>query len=298
MRSKVTLGDKSIDNAGIPSDYKLAISEYIWNGFDAKATNVDIQFKPNEIGYISSFSISDNGEGINLSTIESTFGAFLDSQKRQTFQRTSEVKGKMGKGRFSFINFCSKAVWKTRYKQEDNSILQYDITINEGDKDYYETNNNQIIQQGNTGTEVFFYNLKNISSSHFTHPSFSEFLAQEFGWFLHLNKEKGYSISINGIAIDYEYLIAEDETITEHISDFEFEISYIRWDKKIGDKFYYYYLNSNKYELGKELTSFNNNAINFFHSIYISSDYFDNFSFEEKPQPRIDNVKKSVGFCL
>lgn len=66
----------------------------------------------------------------------------------------------MGKGRFSFINFCSKAVWKTRYKQEDDSILQYDITINEGDKDYYETNNNQIIQQGNTGTEVFFYNLK------------------------------------------------------------------------------------------------------------------------------------------
>ena len=55
MRSKVTLGDKSIDNAGIPSDYKLAISEYIWNGFDAKATNVDIQFKPNEIGYISFF---------------------------------------------------------------------------------------------------------------------------------------------------------------------------------------------------------------------------------------------------
>ena len=95
----------------------------------------------------------------------------------------------MGKGRFSFINFSSKAVWKTRYKQEDNSILQYDITINEGDKDYYETNNNQIIQQGNTGTEVFFYNLKNISSSHFTHPSFSEFLAQEFGWFLHLNKD-------------------------------------------------------------------------------------------------------------
>ena len=29
MRSKVTLRNKSIDNAGIPSDYKLAIAEYI-----------------------------------------------------------------------------------------------------------------------------------------------------------------------------------------------------------------------------------------------------------------------------
>ena len=34
MRSKVTLRNKSIDNAGIPSDYKLAIAEYIWNSFD------------------------------------------------------------------------------------------------------------------------------------------------------------------------------------------------------------------------------------------------------------------------
>lgn len=108
---------------------------------------------------------------------------------------------------------------------------------------------------------------------------------------MHLNKEKGYSITINGTAIDYEYLITEDETITEVILGFEFEISYIRWSKKIGDKFYYYYLNSNNYELGKELTSFNNNAINFFHSIYIVSPYFDNFSFDEKPHPRIDGVK-------
>lgn len=53
MRSKVTLRNKSIDNAGIPSDYKLAIAEYIWNSFDAKATNVNIQFEANEIGYIS-----------------------------------------------------------------------------------------------------------------------------------------------------------------------------------------------------------------------------------------------------
>ena len=75
MRSKVTLGDKSIDNAGIPSDYKLAISEYIWNGFDAKATNVDIQFKPNEIGYISSFSsnpqLSSSASFLRLNVLSS-----------------------------------------------------------------------------------------------------------------------------------------------------------------------------------------------------------------------------------
>ena len=53
-------------------DYRLAIAEYIWNSFDAKASNVDIQFEANELGHISYFVISDNGEGINLSTIAST----------------------------------------------------------------------------------------------------------------------------------------------------------------------------------------------------------------------------------
>ena len=69
MRSKVTLRNKSIDNAGIPSDYKLAIAEYIWNSFDAKATNVNIQFEANEIGYISHFIISDNSLSSTSSTV-------------------------------------------------------------------------------------------------------------------------------------------------------------------------------------------------------------------------------------
>lgn len=291
MRSKVTTSDKSIDNAGIPSDYKLAIAEYIWNSFDAKASNVDIHFDANELGYISHFVISDNGEGINLSTIAFTFGAFLDSQKQQSYQRTSDVRGKKGKGRFSFINFCSKAIWKTRYKTEDDSIIQYEITIGSGDKDHYETNNNQKITSGTTGTDVYFHDLKDFTSGNFHALTFSEFLAQEFGWFLYLNKEKGYSLTINGVEIDYEYLIAESEIIPITISDFDFEISYIRWEKNIGDKFYYYYLKSDKFELGKELTSVNNNAINFFHSLYVVSEYFDNFAFEEKPHPRLDGVK-------
>lgn len=291
MRSKVTTSDKSIDNAGIPSDYKLAIAEYIWNSFDAKASSVDINFEANELGYISHFVISDNGDGINLATIASTFGAFLDSQKQQSYQRTSDVRGKKGKGRFSFINFCSKAIWKTQYKTEDDSVLQYEITISEGDKDHYETGNQKKITSEFTGTDVFFHELKDFSANHFYTPLFSEYLAQEFGWFLYLNKEKGYSLSINGIAIDYEYLITESEVINETISGYDFEISYIRWEKNIGDKFYYYYLKSDKFELGKELTSYNNNAIDFFHSLYVISNYFDNFAFEEKPHPRLDGIK-------
>ena len=33
----VSIKNQSIDSSGITSDYKTAISEYIWNGFEADA---------------------------------------------------------------------------------------------------------------------------------------------------------------------------------------------------------------------------------------------------------------------
>lgn len=119
MRSKVTTSDKSIDNAGIPSDYRLAIAEYIWNSFDAKASNVDIQFEANELGHISYFVISDNGEGINLSTIASTFGAFLDSQKQQSYlKELLMLEGKKEKDVFLLLIFVPKLFGKHDIKRK------------------------------------------------------------------------------------------------------------------------------------------------------------------------------------
>ena len=34
-------------------NYCQAIAEYIWNGFDARATSVELHYKANEIGHIS-----------------------------------------------------------------------------------------------------------------------------------------------------------------------------------------------------------------------------------------------------
>lgn len=55
--------------------------EYIWNGFDADATIIDITYKVNELGGISEIKICDNGSGINFENIDNTFGAFLSSEK-------------------------------------------------------------------------------------------------------------------------------------------------------------------------------------------------------------------------
>ena len=42
----VSVKNQSIDSSGITSDYKAAISEYIWNGFEANAKKVSIEYTP------------------------------------------------------------------------------------------------------------------------------------------------------------------------------------------------------------------------------------------------------------
>jgi len=85
---------KSVEQSGLPTDYKKAIAEYIWNGFDASASKIQITIDANELGYINQFSISDNGNGINFEEIDQTFGHFLDSQKAHTFSKDGFIKGK------------------------------------------------------------------------------------------------------------------------------------------------------------------------------------------------------------
>ena len=299
MKNKINTSDRSIENAGIPSDYRQAIAELIWNGFDAKASIVDIKFNTNELAHVSTFTISDNGDGINLSELSKSFGAFLDSPKKQTYQRTSSTHGKRGKGRFSFTNFAAKAIWETRFWDKSGKLLKYEITIHKSSKDVYENDNKFIIKDGTSGTDLHFYELdKSVSAQSFCSEHFTEYIAQEFGWFLHLNKDKGYAIKINGEPIAYEHIIDEDDVTSLHIKDWKnndviFIVSYVRWVKKIGDKSYYYFLNKSKYEVGKVLTSFNNNAIDFYHSLYVESPYFDNFVFEKEGEEstRTDSYK-------
>jgi DNA topoisomerase VI subunit B len=126
--AKIT--SKSIAQSGLPSDFRKAIAEYIWNGFDAKANHIHVNFRGNEIGYIHSFEITDNGEGISIETIDQTFGHFLDSTKIGSFDGDNYVRGKKGKGRYSFSTFCNQAVWNTTCQTEKRDYLNYKIVIN------------------------------------------------------------------------------------------------------------------------------------------------------------------------
>ena len=81
MIMSLSVKNQSIETSGITKDYKEAICEYIWNGFEAKATEVRVSYTYSELQEIDTISIADNGDGINYDSLSETFGAFLASQK-------------------------------------------------------------------------------------------------------------------------------------------------------------------------------------------------------------------------
>ncbi|WP_104382465.1 ATP-binding protein [Sphingobacterium sp. HMA12] len=285
MKKNTQITNLSIESAGLPKDPKLVIAEYIWNGFDAKATEVDIVIESNELGYINSIGISDNGEGIVFDTLSYSFGNFLDSVKKNSIKRSSYTRGKKGKGRFSFSLFATRAIWNTIVKEED--LKTYRIQIDRDSKEQYDVSESTLVENQKTGTQVRLEGVFGLNSSYLESKEFIDFMAQEFGWFLYLNRDLGYVIRINGAQLIYDHLIQETDLLswtlysTEDGPSYTFQVNYIRWNQQIGDRYYYYLRNSEKREIAKVLSSFNNNAIEFHHSVYVTSDFFDVFEQED-----------------
>jgi len=75
-----------------------AIAEYIWNGFDAKATivKVDFEIDSNEFDTLKSIKICDNGNGICFEDLPLKFKKFYESEKNTNIKEGGEfTKGKM-----------------------------------------------------------------------------------------------------------------------------------------------------------------------------------------------------------
>lgn len=294
MKRKISTSSRSVLNSGLTEDYRKAIAEYIWNGFDAGATCVEIRYTANPLGGVDDLWVIDNGSGIKYNTLDLTFGAFLDSNKTRTYQRSSEVRGRKGKGRFSYNVISGGASWKTKFKDEEGNLKKYEIKIFSSDRSEYDASEPEAVptaERQETGTAVHFLDMRsNLIEDDFTGDSFCNYLSSEFAWFLELNKSKGYVIKIEGVDLDYRNLIGESEEQTIEIGEYLFKINFIRWTRKIGDKYYYYLMNSNLREVCKVLTSFNNKSTTFHHSVYVSSQYFNKFEWDKETGARLDGL--------
>jgi hypothetical protein len=271
----LSVKNQSIETSGITKDYKEALCEYIWNGFEANATEVRISYTSNNLEGIETITISDNGDGIDFNNLSDTFGAFLASQKNNLSLQVKSKDNK-GKGRFSFIAFASNAEWNTCYKSE-NIVKQYNIQLGNINKELFECTEPQIALNKKSGTEVTFYGISNLSIDSLSIENLEDDLLKEFAWFLYLNKHRKVKLILNDQELNYQKHIDTQlsEDIIKNIDNNNFFISLVVWKEKINEKFCSYYFDGNDVIKGLDTTTFNRNTIDFNHSVFVKSSFFD-----------------------
>ncbi|KKQ79374.1 MAG: hypothetical protein UT03_C0060G0004 [Candidatus Moranbacteria bacterium GW2011_GWD2_38_7] len=97
-----------------------SLCEYIWNGFDAQASEIQINYNSDELGNIESITISDNGYGIPHLKLQEKFEPLFESKKaleNKLKKNQSAIHGKNGIGRLTFFTFARNASWKTTYDE-------------------------------------------------------------------------------------------------------------------------------------------------------------------------------------
>mgnify|MGYP004503881571 FL=1 len=271
----LSVKNQSIDSSGITNDYRDAISEYIWNGFEAHARNINIDYTLNEAYGVKELIITDNGDGINYDELGETFGAFLAS-KKNLLSLKMKSKANKGKGRFSFIAFADKAEWCTVYKDKDD-YKEYQITMSNDTKEVIDCSQPESSDRKESGTSVRFSDINTLTAENMSFEILEPALLKEFAWFLYLYKSKNVEITVNGDKVDFEKYVntklSEKSMVT--IDGHRFEISLVVWQESIKEKFCCYYFDSEDALKGKDTTNFNRNTINFNHSVFVKSDFFD-----------------------
>ncbi|WP_218080480.1 ATP-binding protein [Anthocerotibacter panamensis] len=258
-------------------DYSRSISEYIWNGFDAHACEVSVDFEANAIGNISTISITDNGYGIrDINKFKPIFESEKEIDPSQ-IRVSSATHGKNGVGRLTFFTFAESATWKTVYKGKDG-FYEQTIQVHGNSLHNFSPSEPQLTDKS-AGTTVIFSGIHTITQHNFTDEIY-KFICKEFAWFLELNRLRYFSLKINGEPVNYtSAIVGEQEDYCLKLQEYQFDIKFIRWKEGLNREYSrYYFIDSDNLEKCTRTTTLNNKGDKFFHSIYIKSNFFNSKS--------------------
>lgn len=281
--SKIEIGTPGIRRALKKYDKSRSIAEFIWNGFDAGATEVSIDFDGNTVGFIEELCITDNGSGIPYLGLDRKFKPFLHSDKIIDPDEThhlgpSATHGKNGIGRLTFFTFANHAIWETVYLTEQQQLKTYSIEIDAKNLNQYSPSPERYcgtLEPTHTQTVIKFTNCHNLNAMDF--DEIKAYLVSEFSWFLELRSPMPRKIKIRGDELDYKKFVEDRKEQNIIVQDLEFEVRYIRWRDHLREYSRYYFLGSDNRERAKMATSYNNKGDGFYHSVYVKGSFFDSF---------------------
>ena len=257
-----------------------SICEYIWNGFDARGTKIEISTKKNDLDNITEISIKDNGTGIIKKQLNKKFKPFYESEKsEQSYERTriTGIHGKNGVGRLTFFCFARYARWDTVY-QEDTEYKSYSINIDADNLEKYDETTEKVVTNIQTGTVVTLSEIyENIDIY-----ELKDYIKKEFACLLELNKKLNLKIYLDDEEIVYEDLILERENFQLNYkyekNEINANIRYVQWKNNLSNEYsrYYFEDQNEKFKLSMT-TTLNKKGDNFYHSVFVSSNLFEDF---------------------
>ena len=97
-----------------------------------------------------------------------------------------------------------------------------------------------------------------------------------------MKKGNGFTININGKPLTYDSLIKDIDSFDIEIEGSVFSIEYIRWSSKLNNHFSRFYCSDDTGEFKySKPTTFNNKGDEFYHSVYVSGNFFNTFKVGE-----------------
>ena len=133
-----------------------AVAELIWNGLDADAACVEVQFEYGELG-LNKIIVRDNGHGIPYDEASQLFTRLGGSWKKpggQTRTKKRMLHGYEGRGRFKVFALGRVADWHIIYRTDADELSAYDITMLEDNIREVRITNEEPADTGDTGVEI------------------------------------------------------------------------------------------------------------------------------------------------
>lgn len=253
---------------------KHIFAEYIWNAFDAQASQVTVTLTKNELGGLEQIIFSDNGIGIPYNELDKKFKPILESEKasRPDWRNLDGfIKGNNGVGRLTFYHIADTATWDTVYSDKKNNQT-YSLSINgETLHEYSSTPPKKTTKD--SGTVVTLSNVHGVATSDLT--EIRTFLTKEFSWYIETRGRDAISLTFEDKPILSTALVQKERTEKINLDDNNFSARIITWNERLNkEPSKFYFVNQDGILTNKVTTKFNNKGDQFYHSVVISSSFF------------------------
>jgi hypothetical protein len=177
-----------------------AIEELVWNALDADAKEVKVDLITNQLGAVNAIRISDDGTGIDVLKVDSTFGSLGGSWKREgkgTPFSQRRLHGRHGRGRFKAFALGTAVEWRTTVRM-GGELNSYVISGDIETPGVFTLDALENTGPG-TGTEVYVTNIKVASDSLLDATETVQALASKFA--LYLKSYPDVRIYFNGLPV-------------------------------------------------------------------------------------------------